>query len=76
MAQGAAVVAASWAAIASKNGLAAAAPGADQSLDQDKSQTSSTPWSNALSTAVQMQFMRPGQLEAAARRFPAESTSL
>ena len=70
MAQGAAVVAASWAAVASKNGLAAAAPGADQSLDQDKSQTSSTRWSNALSTAVQMQFMRPGQLEKAIRDFP------
>jgi len=69
MAQGAAVVAASWAAVASKKCLAAA-PGADQSLDQDKSQTSSTRWSNALSTAVQMQFMRPGQLEKAIRDFP------
>ena len=70
MAQGAAVVAAGLAAVASKNGIAATAPGADRSLDQDKSQTGSTPWSNQLSTAVQMQFMRPGQLEAAARRFP------
>jgi len=69
MAQGAAVVASSWAAVASKNGLATA-PGADQSLNQDKSQTSSTRWSNALSTAVQMQFMRPGQLEKAIRDFP------
>jgi len=70
MAKGTAVAAASWAAVASKNGLAAVAPGADQSLDLDKSQMGSTPWSNALSTAVQMQYMRPGQLEAAARRFP------
>ena len=70
MAQGAAVVAAGWAAAASKNGIAAMAPGADRSLDQDKSQTGSTLWSKELSTAVQMQFMRPGQLEAAARRFP------
>ena len=44
--------------------------GSYRSLDQDKSQTGSTPWSNELSTAVQMQFMRPGQLEVAARRFP------
>ena len=70
IAQGAAVIAAGLAAAASKNGIAATAPGADRSLDQDKSQTGSTPWSNELSTAVQMQFMRPGQLEAAARRFP------
>jgi creatinine amidohydrolase len=70
IAQGAAAVAAGLAAFAPKKALATALPAADRASETNGPQTGSTSLPNQLSTTVQMQFMRPGQLEAAARRFP------
>ena len=62
--------AAGLASLAPRKALTAAGAEADLPSESKRPQTDNAALTPQLSPAVQMQFMRPGQLEAAARRFP------